>query len=161
MNYIDVAWKSSAVSDPVRLVSELDPHRFETRKLEFFRNGEVGSASGSHRTAHTRLGSETVPSLPEINADPQFCGLELSAPEFLRLWSQYGRPLQAYESVELLAPASGLPIELVGTRAVVLLVYQSATSPAYELECVAANGSTLWQGALPRELLRAITAEDA
>ena len=77
MNYIDVAWKSVGTTDPYRLLSELDKGRFETRKLEFFRSGAVGSASSAHATTNTELGSDPIPHLEEINADAQFLGLSL------------------------------------------------------------------------------------
>jgi hypothetical protein len=155
MNYIDVEWKTAGPTEPFRMVSELDKQRFETRKLEFFRSGAVGSASSIHTTTDTRLGSEPIPQLAEVNDDTQFSGKELTAAEFRELWSQYGRPLHEYEVVDLLATAGDLPVKLVGNKAVVLLVYDSTTSPAYEVECVAAEGHTLWLGALPREVLRA------
>jgi len=155
MNCIDVAWDSAEYSDPYRLVSELDDRAFETRKLEFFRDGSVGSASNCHATANTRLGTHPVPSLGELNADPQFRACELAPAEFELLWAQYGRLLRAHEVVAIITAGSQLPSELVGKQAVVLLAYPQAESPTYEVECVALDGSTVWQGALPREQLRA------
>ena len=42
MHYIDTAWKHSFPKEPVRIVSELDANRWETRKLEFYADGRVG-----------------------------------------------------------------------------------------------------------------------
>jgi hypothetical protein len=159
MNYIDVAWISAEGTYPFRLVSELDDQAFETRKLEFFRSGTVGSASNYHATENTILGTTPVPSLAEICADPQFRGCELSSAEFELLWSQYGRPLNEHEVVEVIASGSQLPTELVGKQAVVLLAHQQAESPSYEVEFVAPGGGTVWQGALRREQLRAVQSE--
>lgn len=50
MKYIDVAWRHDFADEPVRLVSELDELRFETRKLEFFRDGR-GVCLCRHRDA--------------------------------------------------------------------------------------------------------------
>lgn len=155
MNYIEVEWKTAGVTDPYRLLSELDDLRFETRKLEFFRSGKVESASAVHTTTSTELGSEAIPPLQEINADPQFSGTEVTEGAFEHLWAQHGRSLHEHEIVELLASVEGLPLELVGTRAVVLLVHNTTASPAYDVECVATDGSSLWLGSLPREVLRA------
>lgn len=160
MNYIDVAWETAEIADPYRLVSELDEHRFETRKLEFFRSGAVGSASSSHATTNTQLGSEAVPQLQEISADPRFSGTEVPEMAFELLWTQHGRTLKEYEIVDIVSSAEGLPKELVGSRAVVVLVHNTSPRPAYEVECVAADGSSLWLGALPREVLRAGVGND-
>lgn len=92
MKYIDVRWLHSNVSEPVRLVSELDDERFETRKLEFFRRGVVGLASSSASAGGTRLGKSPVPSLEDVNADPQFRGVEMEASQFEALWRRYSSP---------------------------------------------------------------------
>jgi hypothetical protein len=155
MKHIDVAWQAANSSDPLRLVSELDERGFETRKLEFFQSGAVGSASATHSTEGTVLGTEAVPSLKEINSDPQFHGTEISSEQFELLWSQYGRSIQEYEVVEFLAPANDVPARLVATKATVLLTCEHLPRWAYEVEFVVSDGSTLWTGSLTRELLRA------
>ena len=87
MEYIDVQWEHSAADEPVRLVSELDENRAEVRKLEFFADGRVGFASLSASLGGTVLGEGAVPSLVEINADPQFAGRSMEAAEFEELWT--------------------------------------------------------------------------
>lgn len=87
MQYIDVQWIHENSDDPVRLVSELDDERFETRKIEFFPHGKVGTADIDHSDPDTRLGEGAVPSLEEINADPQFLGIAIQAAEFEALWA--------------------------------------------------------------------------
>ena len=89
MEYISVTWKHSNTSDPVRLVSELDGERFEQRKLEFFADGTVDVASTKFEGARTRLGTVALPSLSEINGDPQFEGMEITKAEFDRLWEEH------------------------------------------------------------------------
>ncbi|WAC43782.1 hypothetical protein OU997_16225 [Pseudomonas sp. SL4(2022)] len=89
MKYIDVAWNHEFESEPIRLVSELDAQRFETRKMEFFRNGEVGYASIIGATPGTDLGLMAVPDLKEINLDPEFQGIEISSHEFELLWAKH------------------------------------------------------------------------
>ena len=42
--YIDVEWRHELPPEPIRLASEIDAHRMEIRKLEFFRGGSVGWA---------------------------------------------------------------------------------------------------------------------
>ena len=156
MEIIDVLWESRSSNEPWRLVSLLDSQRFETRKLEFFRSGEVGSASESHETSRTALGSVAVPPLEEINADPEFNGKAISATEFEQLWSQYGRRLGLHEVTRLIGTPPNVPDELIGVRAAVLLAYDESSRLAYEVECVATDGSTLWQGVVAREFLQAL-----
>ncbi|MFT9639724.1 DUF6881 domain-containing protein, partial [Alcaligenes phenolicus] len=89
--FIDVQWRHHFEAEPTRLVSELDEHRMETRKLEFFRDGQVGYACAGHATCGTALGLVPVPSLSEINADPEFAGAMISSAEFEALWSTHVR----------------------------------------------------------------------
>ena len=89
MKYIDVAWLHESKEDPMRLIAELNDQRFETRKLEFFRDGKVGFASSCGATQGTDLGLMAVPELGEINSDPQFQGTEISSQDFELLWSRH------------------------------------------------------------------------
>jgi len=89
MEYIDVEWLHECSEDPIRLVSELDGLRYEIRKLEFFRNGEVGFASKDQCSNGTDLGTMEVPPLAEINASPEFSGIAITAELFEHLWHQH------------------------------------------------------------------------
>lgn len=89
MNYIDVSWQHDDPDDPVRCVCEIGADSFETRKIEFFRDGRVDFASSARRSGNTRLGEAVVPPLSEINSTPEFSGIELDAAEFARLWQQH------------------------------------------------------------------------
>lgn len=90
MNYIDVKWLQSNPDCPVRLVSELDAARNETRKLEFFSNGSVRYAFKGGASGDTMLGLEPVPPLEEINANKEFEGVAISAAQFEHLWRVHG-----------------------------------------------------------------------
>ena len=61
----------------------------ELRKLEYYKSGKVGTASRSHSSGGTRLGTAPVPELVEINADRQFDGREISEAEFNSQWEAY------------------------------------------------------------------------
>ncbi|WP_174931223.1 DUF6881 domain-containing protein [Burkholderia lata] len=84
---IDVAWKHAFEAEPIRLVSVLDRDRYEVRKLEFFRDGRVGFADEARSSHGTELGTVPVPSLVEINADPEFDAREITLEGFETLWS--------------------------------------------------------------------------
>ena len=67
----------------------MGPERIETRKLEFFKNGQVGYASDEKYHLSTRLGESTIPPLEEINANEEFTGKYISGEEFEALWNSY------------------------------------------------------------------------
>jgi hypothetical protein len=90
--YIDVRWIHSNADDAVRLVSELDADRYETRKLEFFLDGRVGYASKDRASDATRLGKVPVPPLAEINAQAEFSGIAIGAVDFEALWDEHVTP---------------------------------------------------------------------
>jgi len=87
MEYIDVEWKHQSNTDPVRLVSELNADRYETRKLEFFPTGKVCYASQQSGSPGTELGIVPVPPLAEINQSHEFNGVTISAQSFETLWA--------------------------------------------------------------------------
>lgn len=87
MEYIDVEWLHQTAGGPVRLVSELDDNRYETRKLEFFPDGRVGYASAHRNSSGTERGVVPVPALAEINQSPEFRGVTISSQVFEGLWA--------------------------------------------------------------------------
>ena len=89
MEYIDVQWLHNDEVDPERLVSELNDARFETRKLEFYSDGRGGFADASREVRGTRLRTEPIPAMSEINSDPQFVGELISATQFEDLWHEH------------------------------------------------------------------------
>ncbi len=89
MRYIDVNWVHESEEYPYRLISEIGEDQFEVRKLEFFRNGNIGFASDTNNTESTVLGIVEVPPLEEINSDKEFQGKNISKQEFELLWEQH------------------------------------------------------------------------
>ncbi|MDO9387906.1 MAG: hypothetical protein Q7T65_14505 [Thiobacillus sp.] len=85
--YIRVFWIHESPTDPIDLWSELDESRFETRKLEYFRDGRVGYASKTEEAEGTRLGiGPPIPPLDIIASDPQFSPEEVSVQAFEDRW---------------------------------------------------------------------------
>nr|WP_041756173.1 hypothetical protein [Bradyrhizobium sp. ORS 278] len=84
--YIRVRWLHDLEDEPVDLWSELDGDRFETRKLEIFRDGSIGFASATEATDRTGLGKIAVPPLDEIAQAPEFVAEEVSREEFELRW---------------------------------------------------------------------------
>jgi hypothetical protein len=86
-SYLSVRWLHKSADYPVELWSELDEHRFETRKVEIYADGRVGYASKTERTGDTVLGEEApVPQLTEIASDPEFEPEETSRADFEARW---------------------------------------------------------------------------
>lgn len=88
MKYIDVVWKHLDVDYPIRLISELDEQRFETRKIEVYRDGKVGYARQDKEHNGTELGYEPVPPIEEINKSEEFAAELIEKEDFERLWAQ-------------------------------------------------------------------------
>jgi hypothetical protein len=84
--FIYSKWKASPPGSPVEFYSELDHRRFETRKVEIFRDGRYGYASHLKATADTRLGITAVPTLAEIRTQPEFEIREIDAQDFEAVW---------------------------------------------------------------------------
>ena len=87
--FYSVKWTHTFDDEPILMVFELDDHRMETRKIEYFRNSVVGVADSQRSTNGTRLASEPCPSVSEINEDNQFEGIEISKEEFEAHWQVY------------------------------------------------------------------------
>ena len=89
MRYIDVEWIQDSEDYPDRLISEISDDNYETRKLEFFRNGTIGYASDNESSNNTELGICEVPSLEEINSQKEFSGKLITREEFESKWLKF------------------------------------------------------------------------
>jgi hypothetical protein len=86
--YIHSRWKNGPADSPSEFYSELDPARWETRKVEVFSDGRLGYAS-SARSAHgTRLGIVPVPPLDEIASQQEFETMFIQSAEFEAIWKR-------------------------------------------------------------------------
>ena len=90
-SYMRVRWLHEHPDEPVDLWSELNAERFETRKVEIFRDGRIGYASADGEGGGTRLGEVMIPSLDDIASDAQFQPEEVSKAAFEELWSKRHR----------------------------------------------------------------------
>jgi hypothetical protein len=84
--YLRVRWLHEFSDEPVELWSELDGERFETRKLEIFRDVAGGYASAGEAVGGTQLGKVPLPPLSEIATYPQFEPEEISQAAFEQRW---------------------------------------------------------------------------
>jgi hypothetical protein len=88
MKYVKVSWRHSHPDEPTLLYSDLDDARWETRKVEIFRNGKTGYASHTASGGPTRLGIVPTPPISIIASDPQFEPTEITREEFEEVWLQ-------------------------------------------------------------------------
>lgn len=85
--FIKVIWFHQNVEDPILIYSELNPSKFEIRKVELFRNGKIGIANAALEL-NSMLGICEVPSLAEINMNREFFGFEINKDEFECVWNE-------------------------------------------------------------------------
>ena len=86
--YIKVKWRHNLKSAPVELYSELDENRYQLRKIEKYRNGQLDFADGSRNSGSIRLDEVPVPPIQEINEDTQFKASLISKEEFEAVWQK-------------------------------------------------------------------------
>lgn len=89
MEYLKVIWLHSFEDEPILLYSEIDDKRFETRKIEIYKDDSFGLAMQSYEFGGTFLGIEPVPFSDEIKKDTQFIPALISKEEFESVWDEY------------------------------------------------------------------------
>jgi hypothetical protein len=81
-------WIHDSQTDPVELYCETNDQRWETRKVEVFRDGSIGFASATESSEGTILGESPIPPIEEIAADPEFKPQLITKEEFETVWSR-------------------------------------------------------------------------
>lgn len=82
-------WEHDNPQHPVLIYSELDEERYETRKIEIFRDGRIGYATTELMdNGATGLSEGPIPSVEEINANPVLHAREISKEEFEQVWAE-------------------------------------------------------------------------
>lgn len=87
-SYIYSKWHNSPENSPVEFYSELNGERFETRKVEVFKDGSLGFASQKATSKTTKLGIAPVPPLIEIAEQPEFDIRTISPQQFEAKWKE-------------------------------------------------------------------------
>ncbi|WP_330300368.1 DUF6881 domain-containing protein [Streptomyces sp. NBC_00503] len=88
MRYVKVAWDHDSADDPVLYLSELGEDGYETRKVQFYRDGRSEWADESRETATVGLSEISFPRLEEISSQPDFSAELIPVDEFERAWSR-------------------------------------------------------------------------
>lgn len=85
-SYVKVRWYHDFDVEPVLVLSELGSDRYETRKVEQYRDGHLDWADANRETDTIGLGEIPFPDLAEINAQPDFHAEPITAEEFEAAW---------------------------------------------------------------------------
>ncbi len=94
MEYFKATWIHDLDEEPILFYSELDNSRNEVRKVEIYRDESFGLADSSFEFGGAKLGLEPVPSINEINSDPEFIAQIISKEEFEEVWAEYNNYLK-------------------------------------------------------------------
>jgi len=88
MKYLKCEWIHNFIDEPSLFYSELDDARYETRKIEIYKDGRIGYAYDDIEFGGSRLSECAVPVIEEINKDPEFVACEMTADEFNAVWEE-------------------------------------------------------------------------
>jgi hypothetical protein len=86
VRYQAVRWLHELDDEPVLLYSEIDAEGNEVRKVEEYRSGRLDVAAGVTETGSTVLSETPMPSIEEINDQPEFEGRSITKEEFEAVW---------------------------------------------------------------------------
>lgn len=84
--YHKVLWEHEFPDEPVILYSEVADFGIETRKVEVFRDGHSQFADSFRSTGDTLLSEGPLPSVEEIEDQPEFSLSEIEQGEFEQVW---------------------------------------------------------------------------
>ena len=82
LRYFWSEWHHEFSDEPIALLFSVDEQRMELEKYEVFRDGSYGYSGFGAAVGGTFAATLPYPDLQEINEDPQFSCVEISAEEF-------------------------------------------------------------------------------
>jgi hypothetical protein len=88
MDYVKVRWSHDYPDTTVAYFIELRDDRYETRRVQVYRDGRMEWADRDHESATVRLSERAFRPLDEINAQPQLTAESIDAEEFNTVWRQ-------------------------------------------------------------------------
>jgi hypothetical protein len=87
-HYRRVEWHHNFDDEPVTLLSEVGDFGVETRKIEIYRDGRADIADKFMSTGSTMLSERPLPSVEEIEDQPEFTPSLISRGEFEEAWER-------------------------------------------------------------------------
>ena len=88
MQYVKVEWAHEFDNEPVTYLSEIGNDRYETRKVQIYRNGRMEWSDETHETATVGLSEVPFPSLEEISSQAEFTASLIDASDFEPAWNR-------------------------------------------------------------------------
>lgn len=86
MSFIKVQWIHDDEDDPIFYFCELDMERYESRRVEVFKDGRHVSMDHAAMDALQPLEVYPVPAIDELNSMGPFRAEEIGSQEFERVW---------------------------------------------------------------------------
>ena len=87
MKFIFMKWLNAQDDEPIEIYSEIDEDRWETRKVEIYRDGTSTYARPGHSTGTTVLAEYPLPTIEKICSNPNFEAKEIRSREFEHIWT--------------------------------------------------------------------------
>ncbi len=84
--WIHGMWREASADAPYEWWDELDPSRFPIRCVRRYRDGRLERFGYEHPDWRDLMPVGEMPSLDEVNADPQFSMREIGRDEFEAIW---------------------------------------------------------------------------
>jgi hypothetical protein len=89
MRYVRVTWHHDFDDEPVTIFSELGDDRYETRKVQIYRDGRTEWSDESRETGGIVLSEVPFPEdLEEIDSQTEFSAGLIDADEFEQAWRE-------------------------------------------------------------------------
>lgn len=88
LTYLKVDWHHDGEEDPVILYHEMDERRCERRRVELFKNGKIQRSSEADPDAAYSLSLEPLPSIEQIDAQPEFHVEQIDRATFDDVWER-------------------------------------------------------------------------
>ena len=107
MECVKIVWEHHHKDEPVVFYLELDKDRYNTRKIEVFRNGQIGFACDNIEVGGARLVEGPFPSIEEENElnkgndwGETVVTYQISHEEFELLWKGKGSKISTESKID-------------------------------------------------------------
>lgn len=95
MEYWRVEWHHDLDEEPVLFYSEIGPDRWETRRIQGYRDGRLLRADAEHETAEVGLSEVPLGDIAEVSAREEFSAHVIPRHAFEGVWRQARWPSPA------------------------------------------------------------------
>ncbi|OBA61085.1 hypothetical protein A5780_20145 [Nocardia sp. 852002-20019_SCH5090214] len=86
MECVKVRWSHCDPDEPEYFYSEIGKDRYETRKVQIYKDGHTDWATAASETGKAFLAEAPFPSIAEISSEPDIQAWEIRRQEFESAW---------------------------------------------------------------------------